>query len=587
MKKKKIKYIVCLILVLFMVNSVSIQGQEPPKTATSSTSEYNEKVVVTAPYQPTLEAIYKPTLTPSFADTVVEITNVDYDIISRPVNTVYPIENIKPAKVTGEPIPKLFNQHIKIGFGTHLSPLAEAYFSMGRSKQYALSASYRHLSGYGYVKDYHTFKTDHSLNEADVLGEIFADKFTVGLKVNYHQKKVNCYGYKDGNHIHSPEMGEFETNPVRWYQNVGGSLFFKDNSTRLDDWKFDAALNYNLNLTNWKSSENFIGVDGGFDKSLLVSDKNVDRLSIGTRIFFGDYTYRDGIRLGNGVGNQLQNAFIFELMPKISYRYSIFQLEGALKLNIFGQGKDPVKVQFNPILDLQIHAVENILTAFVGVGGDVERSTVLSISEINPFLHPLDFTDMSFMQDKFQVYLGVKGNFSRNIDYRLQLSVHWKDHVQNFDYYGYRSGVAGTVGYNDFLPIYTNKVFNFRAKGEVNFRWSERILAHVEATYNYYNKDLSYTPAFEAKVSFRYNIGNKFIITSEILGYTNMKAFDRYGKPSILKGCFDWSVGFEYRFLKRWSTFVNLNNLIAQRYFRWYDYPSYRFNCMLGVTVAF
>ena len=68
---------------------------------------------------------------------------------------------------------------------------------------------------------------------------------------------------------------------------------------------------------------------------------------------------------------------------------------------------------------------------------------------------------------------------------------------------------------------------------------------------------------------------------------TNMKAHDHFGREVTLKGGFDWSAGLEYRFFKRWSAFVNLNNLIAYRYYRWYDYPTYRFNVMAGITFSF
>ena len=49
----------------------------------------------------------------------------------------------------------------------------------------------------------------------------------------------------------------------------------------------------------------------------------------------------------------------------------------------------------------------------------------------------------------------------------------------------------------------------------------------------------------------------------------------------------DANIGLEYRYNKRVSGFINLNNVAAQRYRRWYNYPTQGFQAMLGVTIRF
>ena len=72
-----------------------------------------------------------------------------------------------------------------------------------------------------------------------------------------------------------------------------------------------------------------------------------------------------------------------------------------------------------------------------------------------------------------------------------------------------------------------------------------------------------------------------------MVGYTGMTGLDRYMDEFTVNGGFDWNLGFEYRFFRRWSAFAQVNNLIAQRFFRWYDYPSYRINFIVGATFGF
>ena len=582
-------------------------AQDNPATA----EQYNESVTVTAPYQPSLGSVEKPVFSPSPMDTVLPAPGFDYEIISRPFATSYPVENIKPAKILGEPIPKLWNNSVKVGFGNHLSPLAELNFAMGRDRKYEVAASYRHHSAYGNIKGYDRFKTNHSLNEANVTGRIFADKFISSLDVIYSQRAVNCYGF--GNWDTVPpglDLGDFENQAKRWFQSARALLSFTDNARSVDDLQFDAKLDYNLNLNNFSktASENTVLVEGGVAKVVLQDRRSVDVLQVGGRLRFEDNMFRDGINDGYWTaeqgdvgydedfirGNGIHNAWHLNFEPTLCYKYDFVELNAALVFHVFGNSAlnsytgNQSWFQFNPVVDLKLHLIDKVLTFFIGTGGGVDRNTLDEISRINPFLHPTIFSDFKFTRDKFNAYVGLEGNITRNVDFRIKASAHFMENILSFDYYRYDwSYRFDYYGYNDFSPYYSGNVFNFRLRGDLNFHFGEKISAHVDATYNYYNDRLYYTPAFTANLAFKYNIVKGLSVYTDLRGYTNMKALDRQGNEQILKGCADWSIGAEYRFIKRMTVFLDLNNILSQRYYMWYDYPSYRFNFMVGLTVDF
>ena len=595
----KIKFILVAGL-LMPFGSINLQAQDNGKTQ----GGYNENVVVTAPYQPVLGAVEKPVSVPHTADTTVVIPPSDIQIISRPFATSYPTENIKPAKVLGEPIPKLFNNTVKVGGGNRGLGV-EADFAVGRNRQYEVAAGYRHHSTYGKIKDYDRFKTNYSLNEANVVGRLFGEKFITALEIFYSQRAVNCYGVNnsiDTNMLNLVDLGDFKKQSKRWFQNARGRLTFTDNAKSFDALRFDATADYNLNLTNWRSIENTAIVEGGVSKVVVQQRRSADMFSIGARFRFEDNMYRDGIKdsywygLENEKfhkGNELRNAYHFNIQPQIRFKYEFVELNADMVFHIYGHGGGDgvakgAKFQFNPVVDLKLHIIPRAFIFFIGTGGGVERNTVDRISRTNPFLHPLLYPDLKFTRDKFSAYAGLSGNFSRNIDYRVQVSAHFMQDVLSFDYYRYDySHYFNYYGYNDFRPLYSGSVFNLRVRGDLNFCWTDKIIAHVDAEYSLYDKRLYYMPEFTANLDFRYNVVNRIWVYTDIKGYTNMKARDRAGRDVILKGCFDWSIGAEYRFIKRMTAFVELNNLIAQRYYRWYDVPSYRFNFMAGLSVDF
>jgi hypothetical protein len=49
----------------------------------------------------------------------------------------------------------------------------------------------------------------------------------------------------------------------------------------------------------------------------------------------------------------------------------------------------------------------------------------------------------------------------------------------------------------------------------------------------------------------------------------------------------DGNIGAEYTYTDRISAFLQVNNVAAQQYFRWYNYPVQAIQIMGGVTVKF
>lgn len=613
----------CVILAGIAGAFPQLQAQSDGVQTAKDKKAYNEKVLVTAPYQPNLGNVNKPVFRPSFSDTTVQSALVDYQINSRPYSVSYPVENIKAAKMLGEPIAKLWNNTIRLGVGWNsyktVSPLAELNFGIGRNRKYEFATFLRHHSTFGTIKDYDRFKSNNSHTEAHVKGGIITDKFLVNMDLMYNQNLVNCYGLNNDEYNNSQLWKvavdeDFVDQSKRWYQNAHGVVTFKDNARKEDDIRFDAYLDYNLNTTNWRRymAENTVIAGGNVSRQIMDTRKGLDALALGARFRFEDNTFRDGISDGGWLyeegtegmeqvyvrGNELHNAYHVEFGPDVRYTYEFLELNAALMFHVFGNNasKAPrvekqTKFQFNPVIDLRLHIIDKILTLYFGTDGGVRRNTVDYISSINPYLHPLMFTDLGFTRDKFNAYVGLTGNFTRHIDFRIEASAHFMEDMLSFDYYRYDFGLhTNYYGYNDFVPLYSGDIFNLKARGDLNFRWDERILAHVDATYNYYEKTLYYAPAFKANIAFKYNMaGNRLSLYTNLMISTGMKALDRKGNEIWLnrKGVYDWSLGAEYRFIKRMTAFLNLNNIIGQRYYLWNDYQAYRFSFMAGITVDF
>jgi hypothetical protein len=95
-----------------------------------------------------------------------------------------------------------------------------------------------------------------------------------------------------------------------------------------------------------------------------------------------------------------------------------------------------------------------------------------------------------------------------------------------------------------------------------------------------------YKANFDASLQARYNLGDKIFADASLFVicpryYPAIGAMTEAGK---LGTTIDLNLGLEYRYTKLLSFWTKINNLTAQPYYIWNNYPSHRFRIMLGFT---
>jgi len=104
-------------------------------------------------------------------------------------------------------------------------------------------------------------------------------------------------------------------------------------------------------------------------------------------------------------------------------------------------------------------------------------------------------------------------------------------------------------------------------------------------------------PDFTSDLTVRYNLqdkivakssmtfmSSKYVKTTETNG-TEELAYQVYGRK--IDPLFDFNLGIEYRFTKKVSAFVDVNNILSQNYEIWGNYQVQGINVLGGVTIAF
>ena len=138
-------------------------------------------------------------------------------------------------------------------------------------------------------------------------------------------------------------------------------------------------------------------------------------------------------------------------------------------------------------------------------------------------------------------------------------------------------------------------------EGSLSYQLTEKI--KVDGIGRFYSYDVfnnSYAwnmPRLQIVLRGSYNLFDKFLFNLDLnleegrraLVYGDGTGITEENGQYIKKLGFiaDANLSVEYRYNKRISAFVQLNNFAAQRYSRWYNYPVQRFQGLGGVTFRF
>jgi hypothetical protein len=300
---------------------------------------------------------------------------------------------------------------------------------------------------------------------------------------------------------------------------------------------------------------------------------------------------------------------VLNIKPYTSLNYKEYFLKAGFNIvTLFPQGKS-AKTRCYPDIQARLHIVPNIFTLYAGIDGGLKRNSYLSYIQENPYLS--GYLNTEFTREKFHFFGGVKIGLSRSLSIGAKASYSICDNMPFFiNFAGQRVFIDGTL--LDPFWIYLNNTFEVVLDNsqfanlhfDLSYTYKQRLYLTLNVDYNkYWTSDAEYCqrawykPAFVGNLDMRYILLDKFIFNLSTFVHAGIwypkfveNPLDR-SKPNIdpetLPAAFDFNFGFEYLWSKRLALFANVNNFICQRNFYFYDYPTQRINCLVGVKYNF
>jgi hypothetical protein len=500
---------------------------------------------------------------PSLIDSTKKIENINYSITSKPFKTYYSPNLISSAKMVNEPLNKLYHMMIKGGYGNYNMPYGEIFLNNQRNKEYALGLQFKHLSSSWQLENqgYSGF----SDNELYLTGKKFLNKHTLSANLNYLRNAVRFYGYNPSENINDSNSEKQLFNLLESKINLISHL---PDSGKLN---YDMNLNFHYLNDAYKMNEIYTGLNG-----LLKSTVKGEKLNV----YAGVDNYY------NRNDSDTINNLLVRLMPYFEAGGKKWKADLGI-LAVMDQFSDSTpKFNFYPRLNIYYDVYRSIIVPYAGLGGDLKKNSFRSYTQENPFLISTpNFRNTSY---NLEIFGGLRGSLSSQTNYDIGVNYQTVSNLPLFvlDY---------TLARNNRFKVIYDKGNILKFSGQIKYTRKEKI--NISALANYYlyqlkNNEYAWQrPALDVKLSANYNIKSKIITKLDVYYISNQWALSTVSHtgayvtgPKNLTGIADINIGAEYRYSKFLSAFINLNNLGNFRYYRWENYPTQRFNFMVGFS---
>lgn len=548
----------------------------------------NNPIILTATGNRDVEKASRIPESPAIQDTAIPTPVIDYPSLNLFYPTTIELAKIEAAGVKiVDKLPQLYHSYLKLGVGSKLMPLGEFYFDNTRSRKYQYGAHVKHLSSFGNIADYAPAGFDRTKGE--IFGRIIEKKYQVGGSFHYGTQGLHYYGFKNDS---------IAKDSIRQrYNDIGFQFDFLRERKDTTNLNFKAGITYNNfsslkpsedTLKNWRAKENYFAVDGG---AWYKMGKEVYAADISLR--YNGYRFgEEGMYISPSDSGLFRNNTVFSLKPTITtYAYNN-RLKASVGLDFTIDGGTKTKAYIYPLAEAKYSLFNDIFIPYVGIRGGLKQQTFRNLAQQNEFILPN--VEIRNEHKAIEFYGGFKGTISKRIGFNLGAGfAHFKNyaffftdtlHVRNNQFY---------VGYDTMNMA--------KIEGSIFFQLKEKLKIDVIGRFNSYsllNNSYAWNlPTTEFTVRGKYNLYDKLIAQVDVNLQGGRKAlvYEAGENVKLENGQYvlslgylaDANLGLEYLYNNRISAFLQMNNLAAQRYKRWNNYPVMGFQVMGGFTFKF
>ncbi|MBD1392395.1 TonB-dependent receptor domain-containing protein [Mucilaginibacter glaciei] len=530
--------------------------------APEAPSSLSEEIVVTTSYKPVLAEAVKIRRNPDLEDKTPFKAPLLYTPLDKKLEQD---NNIKPLDAMKRPLEQdsaLLNNYVKVGLGSLKTTYGEAYFGTGKDQALQVGGYAKHFAQSG--SDFN--KQNDSRQEVGMFGKSINDENTISGSINYKRRGTYFYGFDKDNPpatAFDPAKQTFNTigaeaeiaknykdeeNAFTYAAKVKGYIFSNAFSAKENNIVISGFLNQTVR-------QFYAGLSGSLDvtnqKDVLYSNtNNILRANPYIKLQGDDYKIDAGINIAKEFG--------------MSDRFFVF-----------------------PAAKAEYQIVPKYVRLFAEVKGDVNRASIQEFSQTNPFLG--QNINLRNSVDQLDIAVGLKGTIAPGLGFKATV---YRNEVKNLPLIVNNFA----TDFNKFAVIYDNgKATISGINGELNFKATEDFELFGRVEYKDYKLASEAQPwnlpKFLLTAGTTIHINDKVDVNGSLLfrGNTQDRPITNAAGalPVPVASFTDLSGGVSYKLNKKFSIFVQANNILNATSQTWVYYPNYGFNIYGGVGYSF
>ncbi len=511
-----------------------------------------QTINITSSYKPALRNPVKINLSasPFAADTTRP--RLAYDIPAQNLFFSYQPITLKPLALTQDTSLQLGDRNfVKAGFGNFTTPYVDAAFSFGDGKKNLLNLYGGYVSSKGKI-------TNQDFSELNVkaAGNIFSAKHETYASAGLQQHQYYLYGYDHSLHNFSKDSIS------RKYQDFSVSAGFRNIITN----------NFNFNY-NPNAEAHVFTRENKVNETTIIADVPVEK-KFGENVSFKVALHADVNQLTNSINNSKITNNLFQVAPEVVYYSDRFTFHGGITPS---WNNNQVSILPNIYGEAQLQ--HNVLMIQGGWVGRYISNSFRSLSALNPYMQ-----DPAFLRNtkETQYYGGIKATLGKHFSFSAKAAFITYNDMPLF--------VNDSTDGKSFVITNENKMQDLQIHGDMSLVSQDKFTLTAAIDANTYTG--LHTNAFAWGLiplrltgSFRWHAFKEVLFKADIFTFSGVEALLKNNVEKKLNSGTDLSAGAEFKVDKRFSLWLDLNNILNSKYERWNNYPVYGLNVLGGIIV--
>jgi len=545
-----------------------------------------EVVNVVKAYTPTISDAFKVKETPVLIDDDnSKKETIQYSIFSFPVASTFAPAKGKAAGVENGAKEKLFSNYATFAAGNYGTINADLFATKTLKNGDYVVAMLRHLSSQGGIKDV-VLDNNFSNTSLDATYGSKSNKLSWNGDLGYHRQAYNWYGLESLFYENLPPLDKelflSKINPKQVYQNIyfGGKIAISESVFK------EATLKFSHFYDSYASAENRLVIrpSAQFEISDIKLKTNFvfDYLN---GSFDKDYFNTNSLKYGSTILG-IQPTFNY-FKKELSINFGLGIYYNTLSQREVSDAKS--KIFIYPNITGTYNLVGDLMIAYAGLEGELKQNSYQEFTQDNFFVSPTSVVNPT--DQKYDLYLGLKGKLSNTIAYNVRASFKNEDNkalYKNNAYDPLNSNESGYSFGNSFGVIY-DKVKTLSFFGEIKADFTKNFSFGVNSTLNSYTiqdeQEAWNLPAIQLSSFIDYTFNSKWYANAKVFFVGQRKDLISvpsladvfppiyYQETKILNGYIDLNAQVGYKHNERLTFFFKGNNLANQNYQRWVNYP--------------